>query len=210
MRFALPCYSFAAVLFSALTITPGVHAQAAAQSPSSDFLVHEKIAIPNANSAAVLDRTADNLAGVFELFKIAVDSSSSVEKPLTVSGSARSPIIEASVKKCVAFICQTVDLDAVVSLTKISGSCTRNYVLSLDLAKSSSLLTQSYDKLNVAICYAETADGKGSLALDASAHHASSYEAGFIQNQIFTLLKLQIYPLTKALNQSLQTSAAGL
>src|ERR1700679_217994 len=90
--------------------------QSTPQSTSSDFLVHETVAIASTSSSAVLDRTAANLDQVFARYKPNFDSSTTILSPLAVTGTALHPILKLSAQKCVAFICETVDMDGVVSL----------------------------------------------------------------------------------------------
>lgn len=177
----------------------GAHALAA----DSDLLAKTSITINSTDSEAVLNRTIANPKAVFEHYVPALDSNSTLVKPLEVTGTASRPILKMSVQKCVAIICKTVDLDAEMNLKENKGSCDRNLRLEADLSRSSDTLTEVYDQLNVEICYMKSKLGKGKLLITGSAHHSPTYSQGMIQQQIFSMLQLQIEPMTKALDTSM-------
>jgi hypothetical protein len=201
----LKAFSLLGALSIGLVLTSG--GSAFALDSGSDLLMKTTIQIASTNSDDVLNRTTADLRGVFQRYQPAVDSGSKIVKPLRVSGSASRPILQMSVEKCVLFVCETVDMDAEVVLKESGGPCKRNFTLVGDLSKSSDRLKDTYDSLNVAICYNTDATGAGKLDLVASAHQAPNYDTGIIQQQIFNLLQLQIKPMTKALNDALKANS---
>ena len=195
-------------LFVSLTMA-GFSAQASVAAADSDFLAQENINI-GTTPDSTLDQVMNDIRAVFYKYKPAVDSSTKITKALRVTGSAAHPILQVSMEKCVVFYCQTVDMDAEVSLTQVQGRCERNLLLNVDLAKSSKVLTDVYDHLTVGICLSRTRDGQGTLKMIGEAHHAAQYSAGIVQKQIFGLLKLQVKPIVKALNDTLKEKKAAL
>ena len=173
-----------------------------AKAADSDFLAQETINI-GTTSDATLDRVTNDIRSVFYKYKPAVDSSSKITKQLRVGGSSTHPVLQVSIQKCVLFVCKVVDLDAEVSITQVQGHCARNLLMNVDLAKSSTMLTDVYDHLNVGICLSRTRDGQGNLKMIGEAHHAAQYSSGIIQKQIFGLLQLQVKPIVKALIETI-------
>lgn len=170
----------------------------------SDHLGTHALQIQRRDSQLVLDQLTGDIKSVFQHYVPAVDSESTIVVPLQVTGSSSNPELRMSVRKCKFGFCKTVDLTALISLRESSqGNCDRFYTLTADLTRSSQILTDVYDSLNVGICYARASDGSGSLAMSASARHASTYSRGTIQRQIFEMLQLQIEPITRALEISL-------
>lgn len=160
-----------------------------------------------ADPGRVLDLTTAKLKSVFQRYRPALDSGTSVIKPLVISGSETQPRLQMTLKKCVLFICETVSLDAVVSLRETRGSCTRNFVITADLTRSSELLAKNYRALRVNIC-AQLADASADLQIDAFAERGAGYESGTVTQEIFKLLSAQIPPMTNALTESLRANGA--
>ena len=170
----------------------------------SDPLAQTSVLVPGPRGDAALDRSLADLKGIFQRFVPGLDSSSEIVKPLVVSGSPNRPLVTVSIRKCVAFLCQTVDLDASAEIRELSGPCARNYLLRVDLSRSSPSLADTYDRLDVIGCYQTRGDGSGTLYLEASAHQAPRYSQGLVQREIVKMLGLQVAPITKAIQESLR------
>jgi hypothetical protein len=167
----------------------------------SDSLAQASVKIDNTRSGDVLNRLISNPKAVFEHFQPALDSGSTIVRPVQVTGSATHPNMQVSIKKCVAFVCETVDLDADISIREgKQAGCDRAFQLVTDLTRSSDLVSSTYDRLDTSICYKASADGRGTLTMNASANQASSYSKGFFQAQMFNMLKLQVAPIVSAVD----------
>lgn len=156
---------------------------------------------------AVLTTTVSKLKSVFQRYRPVVDSGAKITKPLVVSGSESNPRLQMSAEKCVLFICETVDLDASVTIREVNGNCSKNYVLTADLARSSQRLVKNYRALKVNIC-AQIADASADLKIDAFAERGANYESGTITQEIFKILSAQIPAMTTALTESLKANGA--
>jgi hypothetical protein len=167
-----------------------------------DFLSKEELEIKSIKYEQVVELTAINLKPVFDHYKIALGSGFSIVRPLQVLGTNSNPILQGTLKKCIAFICQDVDLDASVTITKIHGPCDVNYFLKADLSRSSHWLTGEYEYFATTVCANHSADGaKGTL--NSYAHRASTYGGGPIASTIFNFLLLQIEPIMNSLHARL-------
>lgn len=181
-----------------------------AQANTHDALAKKSLTYQAADPSRVLTLTADNPKALFERYRPKLDSSSKITSPLQIGGTRDNPVIKVSIRKCVTFICQTVDLDAEVALSPISGSCDKNYFLQADLRRSSDTLSDVYDRLDVTICFKNTKSGEGQLQLVAQARRAPSYSGGVVQKQIMDFLQLQIDPIVSALAETLRTNGGRL
>lgn len=173
--------------------------------PEHDFLAQKNIQIQSDDPGRVFERTADNPKAIFQRYKPKLDSGSKITSPLQIGGTQANPTIKVSVRKCVAIICQTVDLDAEVSIRETSGSCKKNYALSADLRRSSATLADTYDRLDVTICYQQSKANEAQLQLAAYAHRAPRYDGGVVQKEIMEFLQLQVQPITQALAETLRS-----
>lgn len=178
----------------------------------SDFLAQQKINIDNAKSDQIVKQATGDLAAIFENFQPALDPSSTLVSPVVVSGPRATPTVQLVVRKCVAgLVCQDVRLVGEASVQASRGSCTKNYALHIDLVRSSDTLASSYDALNADLCYQKERDGSGSLTFTASAHHAPHYGesigGNITQGQVLSFLKMQVAPITRAIQASIQQIA---
>jgi hypothetical protein len=152
----------------------------------------------------VLDATAGHLNEIFEAYVPALDASSQIVSPKLVSGPAAAPRLQLGIQACVFIICRTIDLDATITIQSVSGACETNLLLTADLTRSTDILSDSYDRLNVSICLNPQArDSQYDLSVSASAHKASSYNSGIYSSNDLRFLKLQTSPILEALNQTL-------
>lgn len=175
---------------------------------ASDFLAEKTLTINDSNPQAVLDRTLGNIKAIFLRFKPKIDPDTRVKAPLTVGGTTDRPVLKMSVEKCVLFICQQVDLDIEVSAQRISGSCAQNFTMRADLRRSSRLLSDIYDRIDVSGCFKPTGEAKASLHLVAQVHRAPNYGEGTTQREVFKLLQSQIDPIIQAVNETLRANGS--
>lgn len=182
-------------IFGLLTVS--AHAE-------STFLAQKTIGMESTRSSEVLDRALADMRMVFQKFQLSLDSSSSIVVPKKVTGSASRPVMTVTIKKCILFICETLDLDAEVEAREVRGNCDRNFLITANLSRSNPKVRDVYDSLDVSLCYKTAAGGKGSLLLVGSAHHSQSYDQGFLQKEIFKMLQMQVEPLVKAVQVTLK------
>ena len=177
---------------------------------TSDSIGKLQIKITSNNSEVVLNKTLGDIRAIFQRYQPALDSQTKIKSPTKVSGSSTRPFFEVTLEKCVLILCQTVDMRADISVKDSEGKCTKNLVLRADLTRSSEILSNVYDSLDVGVCYQRSADGQGTLTLTGSAHHAPKYSGGPIQSEIYQLLKLQLNPIANATKKVLQQNGAVL
>lgn len=176
--------------------------------PEHDFLAQKNLSIQSPNPLRVFELTAESPKAIFQRYKPKLDSGSKITSPLQVGGTETNPTIKVSIRKCVAFICQTVDLDAEVTIRETSGSCKKNYAMYADLRRSSSTLADTYDRLDVTICYQQSKPNEAQLQLAAYAHRAAKYSGGVVQKEIMDFLQLQVQPITQALAETLRSNGS--
>ncbi len=186
-------------LFTLVLGTICVTAQA-----DSTFLAQKTIPVSSTRSSEVIDRTLDDMRMVFQKFEMALDSQTKIVTPKKVTGSAGRPVMTVTVRKCILFICETMDLEAAIDAREVSGKCDRNFMITANLSRSSEKVREVYDRLDTNVCYKAIPDGKGTLLLVGYAHHASTYQEGFIQKELFKMLQLQVAPLVKAVQETLK------
>lgn len=167
-----------------------------------DLLDKRELSIKSERFGDVIALTAENLKDVFLGYKIALGSGLSIVRPLVVSGTQANPNMRVTLKKCVAFVCETVSLDADLTITKVDGACEENFILKADLHKSSATLTVVYDYFYTTICANGSAQG-GSAVLTTYAFRASTYNGGFIASTIKDILQMQVAPIVKSLQAEL-------
>jgi hypothetical protein len=190
-----------------LGLLAGVFSTSLAWSADSDFLAQQQISFTDKAPDTVLVKLTDDLKAVFERYHVALDSGSKIVSPLKVGGSRTNPTLQVSIEKCVVFICKTVDLDAEAMWKEIKGTCQHTYALRVDLTRSSKDLSDVYDRIDGKICYNSNGT-KATFDLQAAAHHAPTYQQGMIQGQVFNLLKLQVAPIVKAINDTIKANAS--
>ncbi|HEY8280011.1 MAG TPA: hypothetical protein VIH99_10320 [Bdellovibrionota bacterium] len=171
---------------------------------ASDFLTELTIPIESARSSLVLERTVADPKAIFLHYEVALDSSTSVVRPLKISGTTTNPIMQVRLKKCMGPICREVDLDGSIHVAEIRGDCDRDFQMEADLARSSQEVRDMYNRLDVKICYKGAPDGAGSLLMRASANQGPKYSGGFMQKEMFKMLKLQIPNIVKAIKITLK------
>lgn len=193
------------VLIPLLAICASVVSQAA----SSDPLAKESFFFTASDPGLVLEKTAGNLKAVFKRYQPALDSSTTIVSPLKVGGSDSRPTINVVLKKCVLFVCETVELDASISMRDVAGKCQRQFVMDADLRRSSKAMSDNYQALKVDICYRSSGQ-KGQIDIDAFAIRAPSYSEGVVTDEILKMLGLQVKPMSEALRKTLAAGGAKL
>jgi hypothetical protein len=186
-------------LFFALLCALPLTAQAFAP---ADRLASTEFTFSANNPDRVMEITTAKLKEVFQRYRPVVDSSTTIISPLQVTGPQTNPRIQMTAKKCVLFQCQTVKLDASITLREVSGSCRQNYVLNADLSRSGEILASNYDSLRVNICYS-SARANARVQGEAFALRAPGYQGGIIANEILKMLTLQVKPMSQAIKESL-------
>jgi hypothetical protein len=169
----------------------------------SDFLAKHQIKINNPNSEQIVKQAVSDLSGIFENYHPAVDASSSMVAPLQVRGTKTNPVVQASVRKCVAFLCETFHLVGTASLRPAKGGCSKNFSLLIDMSRSSEALSSYYDAVTADLCYQKNANGSGSITFAASARRGDRYSQDSTQGQIAGFLRQQVPPIAKALQASI-------
>ena len=170
-----------------------------AQTPSADVLVQKNLTLKATDLATVMKKTESNIKSFVDNFDIKLDSGSKLVSPKQVGGTALEPVLKVSVKKCVLFACQTIDLDAVFTLEKVSGACDYNYKLIANLQRSSTTLTDLYTDFVNEICIKKTAvTGTSNVKITVNLIRAPSYTTGVAQKETFKFIKLQADPLVNS------------
>jgi hypothetical protein len=174
---------------------------------SDDFLAKESVNFQAQKPAEILDVTLDNVQSVFQRYKANHGPGVTVISPLQIGGTRDNPTVKTTTRRCVAFICKTITLDAVISVEETQGNCTANYLMKMDLNRSSQDLAEVYSQINIKFCL-KSAGQNASLELTGSAKRAATYSEGRIQKEILKSLQLQISPIVLALNQTLKANGA--
>lgn len=169
---------------------------------NDDLLDKQVLTIKSDRFGDVFDLTAQNLKNVFSRYKIVLGSGFSIVKPLVVSGTQANPNITATLKKCVAFVCRDVAVDADLTVNKVQGACDENYYLKADLQRSGDMLTNVYDYFYSNICAKKTAEG-AEVTIISYAARARTYNGGPIASTIQSFLRLQIDPIMASLQVEL-------
>jgi hypothetical protein len=171
------------LFFSALIFTCFAFAQ-------DDVLLKKSLTLKTSDLAAVMNTTEENIKLFVDYFDVKLDSNTKIISPKSVIGTQQQPVLKVTLKKCVFFICQTIDLDAEFSLEKTNGSCDFNYQLIVDLQRSSGMLTNLYSHIKTDICIQKTSSG-AQAQLTVNLIHAASYSSGIVQKQAYGLISLQ-------------------
>ncbi len=168
----------------ALLISTQVFAQ------NGEVLLQKNLTLKTANIGQVMAKTEANIKVFADNFKVRLDSKTKIVSAPQIIGPVLQPVYKITVKKCVLFICQTVALDAEFSLKKSTGQCNYNYILRVDLQRSSALLSDLYSAISAGICVQKSATG-GVASVQVNLLHAPNYSTGIVQKQAFDLISLQ-------------------
>lgn len=164
-----------------------------------------EIDMPNAEEALL--RTVADVRGVLVLFEPAVTGDVRIVEPKRVTGSKENPRMTMSVEKCIGIFCQTIDLVADVSVKAVKGNCKYNWEMDLDIVRSSSMVVDQYDRLQIDACYTARTDRQGTLTLNGKIRRGPRYSKGTIQKAILDVLKAQFPPMSEAFRKSLRKNA---
>jgi hypothetical protein len=195
-------FSIVSCLGLALTLSTTVRAD-----NPSDYLSSEHATFNSGEETQILGTVVSNVKEVFEAYVPAVDSSTQIVSPKTVTGPPGMPHLHVGIHACVFIICRTVDVEAQITIQPVSGACAQNFMLNADLSQSSALVANSYDRLDVSICINPLSSGPDpdsfDLTVSASALRASGYHSGPLASYALKFMKLQAQPMLEALNQTL-------
>lgn len=190
-----------------LTIAMIAFSCVAHSAPQWDQVSTGNVEMKMPNLEAVLLATVDDLKGIFELYEPKLGKGEKVVIPLRVTGSKERPNLYMRIEKCVSFYCQEADLDADVVATKVNGNCKHNWVIDMNLAKSSQMIVDHYDRLKIEACFNQTSETDGALALKGFVRRGANYSQGQIQGIVLDVLKAQFPPMSEALRKSLRKHA---
>lgn len=159
-----------------------------------DVLISAQVEITAQDFQDVLDKTENDVRSFAENFQIILDSKSKIKKQKEVLGSLLEPVMTITVRKCVFIVCQSIDLDAQFRLERLevleNEKCSSKYKLSVDLSRSSAMLSDLYAGIDSEICISQNKAGANAL-LKTELTHAANYQEGLVQRQAFDLIKLQ-------------------
>jgi hypothetical protein len=161
-----------------------------AKAQNLDVILQKSLSLKTNNLELVLEKTINDIRPFVENFNIKLDSGTKITSAKVITGTQLQPVLKTSVKKCVFFVCQKIDLDAEFTLKEVNGNCNLNYQLSTDLQRSSQILTDLYSFINTDICINKTADG-ATASLTVTLLHAPNYNTGLLQKQAFGFIQLQ-------------------
>lgn len=169
---------------------------------TAEYLGRTQIQFQDSNPARQIDRVAENPRAVFENFQPGLDRGSKVVSQTQVGGTESSPTLKVSIRKCVFFVCETVDLDAEARIEAVRGTCTGNLKVTADLSRSSPLLRDNFKALEISVC-TQVSGTQAVVTLDFAALPTDVYPSGLGASEVLKMLKLQVQPLTKAFEKSL-------
>ena len=157
---------------------------------AQDVLLQKNLTLKTDQIDAVLSKTEDNIKIFIDNFDVQLDSGAKITSPKVVSGTLLQPVLQVSIKKCVFFFCQNIDLDAEFTLHKVGGACDVNYELVGDLQRSSPLLADLYSHINTIICIKKTVGG-ATAGLTVTLDRSAAYQSGIVQKQTLSFIQLQ-------------------
>ena len=155
-----------------------------------DLILKRSFQLKSENLQQALHIVSDDLRPLVEAFEVRLDSGSEIVKRKRIIGGAERPILKTSIKKCVLFACETVDLDAEFSLQPSKGRCDLNYKLKADLRKSSEFLTGTYSEILGHICMNRNSEG-AKLQLTVELVRGEDYFSNPIQKVMYNFISLQ-------------------
>jgi len=167
-----------------------VFAALSAAAQDADILLQKNLTLKALSLEKVMAKTESNIKVFADNFEVRLDRKSKIVTPKQVIGPILQPVYKVSVQKCVFLFCQTIDLDAEFSLKRLTGKCSYNYQLSVDLQRSTEMLSDLYSFINTDICIQKTAGG-ATATLQVNLVHASTYDTGAVQKNAFELISLQ-------------------
>ena len=198
-----------AVLFSVTLLISLTSAVGQAQNAVLDSLEKHSFNLVAPNTISATEVLVATPKPVFQRFKFVVDSDTQIVERVVIGGTDQNPTFRGKFRKCVLFLCQTVEINGIVNPGRLQGTCDRNYVFSSDLTRSSALLTDTYDRMDLFVCLKNTTTGTTLVEVEGAAKRGPKYEAGgTAQREAFKLMKMQIKPLVDALKESYVANGA--
>ena len=181
------------------TLFSGVFSAAA----TMDNLAQKTFVFKSDDAANVVARMAANIKGVLAKYHPQFNDQTTIAERYTLTGTEDKPVFQITVIEHWYLLNPKVALYGAVSLREINGDCPREYLLFADLSRSSALLADSYNGLQVAVCFRPIRGG-GRIEIKAQAQRSSGYTGGPIDSLVFNMLLLQVDPMTEALQESLK------
>jgi hypothetical protein len=197
------------VAIAALFASPAARAD-------SDSLVSKTITFTSADPDAALDALAASPGSIFRNWKLdPPQGGMKITKPLHVSGSDQQPVVTMSVCQASDDGCAAMTNSQMVGVVdfqaaqKTAASCDKQYLMKLDLSRSDMAIANTYNGLNVTICYKKNAAGNGgTLGFVTKAQQAGGYwlssKTG-VAELIKGFLNQQIPSITQAVKGTLQS-----
>ncbi len=169
-----------------------------AKAQNLEPVLEKKLTLKTSNLSDVLIKTENNIKAFVDNFDIQLDSGTKFTSAKQVGGTILQPVLKVSVKKCVLFICQNIDLDAEFSLvTTPNKTCDYSYQLIADLQRSSLILTELYSNIITDICINSTTTG-GNAQISISLQRAATFHSGIVQAETLKFIQLQTDSLVKS------------
>ncbi len=172
-----------------------------------DVILQKDLSVKTDQFNAVLSKTENNVKPFVDNFNIKVDGGAKITSPKVVTGTILQPVLKVSVKKCVLFICNTIDLDSEFTLIKTTGTCALNYVLQGDLRRSSKLLADLYSNINTSLCITPTPEG-AKVSLSVVLLRAGTYASGVVQSETLKFIKLQAPSIVESFSTVMKQNGA--
>lgn len=167
---------------------------------AQDVLLQKNLTLKTDQIDTVLSKTEENIKIFIDNFDVQLDSGAKMTSPKVVSGTLLQPVLQVSIKKCVFFFCQNIDLDAEFTLHKTTGSCDVNYELVGDLQRSTPLLADLYSHINTIICIKKVSGG-ATAALTVMLDRSPAYQSGIVQKQTLGFIQLQANSLVTSFSR---------
>lgn len=178
----------------------------------ADLLVRKTITFRSEDPTKAFLTSMENLREIFDLFQPGLDSSITLVKGPTITGTSSLPHLRMTLQKCVLIVCESVELSADISFRLVDGQCQHNLEVVADLRGSGKTLTNVYNRLTVPLCFTETSDNNslkmGTIKAEAWAHKSPTYSKGMIQEIIMGVVQKQVDPILKATMKVIKKNGA--
>jgi hypothetical protein len=170
-----------------------------------DYLDRAQLAINYRNSEALSQLVTEDLKALFWHFRFNIGKDTEILSPLRLTGSQNRPIINIGIRKCFTFVCETGVIDAEITMRPVSGRCHRNWLMEMDLGRSSDNVKLVYSRILIPACYMNNPNNSGgNLTIEGWAVRGVKYESGVKQRTMMRFLKNQLQPLTNAFQERLK------
>lgn len=186
------------VLFTLLTLFPAIGFAAKYQK-----IYQTKMSVSGNDAETSVENALLDLAGLFDRYRVRLDSTTRLLSPLRRSGSKTKPVIKAKIEKCVFIVCERARLVGFATVREYNGKCDRNWEINLDLARSDRIISDVYDSLQVRACFHHRRGSRATLKLTGYVGKSRAYQSGFTQNTIYAFLKRQVPAVVLAFKKNL-------